>query len=564
MTKSWLWHHRLSHLNFRTINHLAKQGLVKGLPILMYAKDHLCLVCQMGKSKKESHKAKPKPSINHKLQMLRMDLCGPIQVESISGKKYVLVIVHDYSRFTWVQFMRTKDKTPEVIIKILKQAQVSLQATVRYLRTDNGTKFVNHTLRLYTEYVGITHQALVVGTLQQNGVVERRNPMLVEVALTSAKPPTKNDLDLLFQPTFNEYFKLLSVVPTTISVATLPPLDTARASSPSSIDQDAPSLSTSRINETTTTPIQFTNVEEPNNEDEDTEFDSDTFTNPFAPLVTSSVESTSRIKALYGLKQAPRAWYDLLSKFLLSQKFVKGVVDPTLFTWKKGEDILLLQIYVDDIVFSSTNPSFCDDFANKMSKRFKMSMMRKMSFFLGLQISQNPRGIFINQSKYALEMLKKYGLEQSDAVDTPMVERSKLDEDLKGIQVDPTCYRSKAYRKALTAVKRIMQGAKIKGRVHREVHSFWVKSYDSKSAIALSCNTIQHSRKKHIAVRYHFIKEQVDNEIVELYFVKIDYQLENIFTKLLARERFEFLINRQCMQSITPEEPKHLAELDEE
>ncbi|GKE61715.1 hypothetical protein Tco_1512082 [Tanacetum coccineum] len=87
---------------------------------------------------------------------------------------------------------------------------------------------------------------------------------------------------------------------------------------------------------------------------------------------------------------------------------------------------------------------------------------------------------------------------------------------------------------------------------------------DSKRAIPLSCNTIQHSRKKHIAVRYHFIKEQVENEIVELYFVKTDYQLGNIFTKLLARERFEFLINRQCMQSITPEEPKHLAELDEE
>ncbi|GKD40005.1 retrovirus-related pol polyprotein from transposon TNT 1-94 [Tanacetum coccineum] len=145
-------------------------------------------------------------------------------------------------------------------------------------------------------------------------------------------------------------------------------------------------------------------------------------------------------KTLYGLKQAPRAWYDLLSKFILSQKFVKGVVDPTLFTRKEGNDIILVQTYVDDIILASTNLIFCDQFANEMSKRFKMSMMEKISFFLGLHISQNSRGIFINQSKYALEMLNKYGLECSDAVDTPMVEMSKLNEDLQGTKVDHTRY----------------------------------------------------------------------------------------------------------------------------
>ncbi|GJS68308.1 retrovirus-related pol polyprotein from transposon TNT 1-94 [Tanacetum coccineum] len=147
-------------------------------------------------------------------------------------------------------------------------------------------------------------------------------------------------------------------------------------------------------------------------------------------------------KALCRLKQAPRAWYNLLSKFLLSLQFVKGAVDLTLFIRKEGEQIILVQIYVDDIIFASTNPSFCDKFANQMSKRFKMLMMRQMSFFLGLQISQSPKGIFINQSKYALEMLKKYGLDQCDPVDIPMVERLKLDEDPNGTLVDPTRYRS--------------------------------------------------------------------------------------------------------------------------
>ncbi|GJR84605.1 retrovirus-related pol polyprotein from transposon TNT 1-94 [Tanacetum coccineum] len=120
-------------------------------------------------------------------------------------------------------------------------------------------------------------------------------------------------------------------------------------------------------------------------------------------------------KALYGLKQAPRAW-------------------------KAGRDILLVKIYVDDIIFSSTNPAMCDEFAKIMSSKFKMSIMGQMTFFLGLQISQSPRCIFINQSNYAHEIIKKYGMLSSDPVDTPMVDKIKLDKDLQGKPVDPTHY----------------------------------------------------------------------------------------------------------------------------
>ncbi|GJR68296.1 retrovirus-related pol polyprotein from transposon TNT 1-94 [Tanacetum coccineum] len=146
-------------------------------------------------------------------------------------------------------------------------------------------------------------------------------------------------------------------------------------------------------------------------------------------------------KALYGLKQAPRAWYDMLSSFLISNDFSKGLVDPTLFIRREGKELLLVQIYVDDIIFAASTPELCDLFAKIMCSKFKMSMMGKISFFLGLQISQSPRGIFINQSKYALESLKKYGYESCDPVDTPMVEKSKLDEDKDGKAVDPSHYR---------------------------------------------------------------------------------------------------------------------------
>ncbi|GJU44706.1 retrovirus-related pol polyprotein from transposon TNT 1-94 [Tanacetum coccineum] len=147
-------------------------------------------------------------------------------------------------------------------------------------------------------------------------------------------------------------------------------------------------------------------------------------------------------KALYGLKQAPRAWYDTLSRFLLDKKFSKGVVDPTLFTRKTCKHILLVQIYVDDIIFASTDPKACDIFSNEISLKFQMSMMGQMSFFLGLQVSQSPRGIFINQSKFALEILKKIGMDSCDPVDTPMVDRLKLDEDPLGIPVDQTRFHS--------------------------------------------------------------------------------------------------------------------------
>ncbi|GJV68374.1 retrovirus-related pol polyprotein from transposon TNT 1-94 [Tanacetum coccineum] len=119
-------------------------------------------------------------------------------------------------------------------------------------------------------------------------------------------------------------------------------------------------------------------------------------------------------KALYGLKQAPRAWYDMLSSFLISQDFSKGSVDHTPFIRKEGKKLLLLQVYVDDIIFAASTPELCDLFAKIMCSKFKMSMMGKISFFLGLQIFQNPRGIFINQSKYALEFLKKYSFDSCE------------------------------------------------------------------------------------------------------------------------------------------------------
>ncbi|GJS73223.1 retrovirus-related pol polyprotein from transposon TNT 1-94 [Tanacetum coccineum] len=148
-------------------------------------------------------------------------------------------------------------------------------------------------------------------------------------------------------------------------------------------------------------------------------------------------------KALYGLKQAPRAWYDELSNFLMSKGFTKGTIDPTLFKIKYGEDILLVQIYVDDIIFGSTNPKYSKRFEKLMHSRFEMSLMGEMKFFLGLQIHQSPKGIFINQAKYALEILKKHNMDNCHSIGTPLATKPKLDIDLSGEPVDQSDYHSK-------------------------------------------------------------------------------------------------------------------------
>ncbi|GJX67294.1 retrovirus-related pol polyprotein from transposon TNT 1-94 [Tanacetum coccineum] len=262
-------------------------------------------------------------------------------------------------------------------------------------------------------------------------------------SLTPYVPPTKKDWDILFQPMFDEYYNpqtsVASPVPVVVAseladltdrvmIITLKWIFKVKLDELGGVLKNKASMIVNQMD----VKIAFLNgilreevyVSQP-----------DGFVDQDNPNHVYKLK-----KALYRLKQAPRAWYDLLSSFLLSQKFCKGAVDPTLFTQKEGKDILLVQIYVDDIIFTSTNPTLCETFSKIMCSKFKMSMMGKMSFFLGLQISQSPRGIFLNQSKYALEIIKKYGMESCDPVDNPMVEKSKLDADLQGKKVDPTRY----------------------------------------------------------------------------------------------------------------------------
>nr|GEW02580.1 hypothetical protein [Tanacetum cinerariifolium] len=449
-----------------------RQVLVRGLPKLKFEKDHLCSACAMGKSKKKSHKPKSKDTNQEKLYLLYMDLCGPMRVESVNGKKYILIIVNDYSRFTWVKSLRSKDEALDFIIKFLKMILVRLKVPVRCIQIDNGTEFDNQTLREYYEQVDIFHETSVACSSQQNSVVERRNRTLIEDARTMliyAQAPL---------------FLWAEAVATTSPKVITPIAASTVLPSSTTVDQDAPSPSNSYTTPETQPPVIPVDVEEDNHDIEVAHMGNDPyfvdvkldelggilknktwlvargyrqeegidFEESFAPeeVYVSQpdgfvdLDNPNHVyklkKALYELKQAPRAWYDMLSLFLISQDFSKGSVDPTLFIRRNGNDLLLVQIYVNDIIFATSTPELCDSFAKIMYSKFKMSMMGKILFFLGLLISQSPRGIFINQSKYALEPLKKYDFESYDLVDIPMVEKSKLDEDKEGKAVDPLHY----------------------------------------------------------------------------------------------------------------------------
>ncbi|GKA74884.1 retrotransposon protein, putative, unclassified [Tanacetum coccineum] len=215
-----------------------------------------------------------------------------------------------------------------------------------------------------------------------------------------------------------------------------------------------------------------------------------------------------------------------------------------------------------------------------MHSKFEMSMMRELKLFLGIQIHQSPRGIFINQAKYGQEILKKYGMTSCDSIVTPMATKH-LDADLSGTPIDQTKYRSMVGAPMyLTAsrsdiVHATCYCARYQAKPIETSHCvLWLRTQltdygfhfdkipmycDSKAAIAISCNPVQHSRTKHIDVRYHFIKEQVEKGIVELFFVGTEYQLADLFTKALSEDRFKYLVRRLGMRCLTPEELEVLA-----
>ena len=958
---SWLWHKRLSHLNFKTLNELVKKDLVRGLPKLEFSKDGLCGACQLGKQKRSSFKSKILSSIVKPLQLLHMDLFGPVNIMSISKKKYCLVIVDDFSKFTWTFFLHSKDEAGKIIINHIKALNNNPDVKVGRIRSDNGTEFKNSVMKEFCEEEGIIHEFSAPRTPQQNGVVERKNRTLIEAARTminEAQLPTyfwaeavntacfTQNISLITKPhnltpfqlfkgkkptisflhvfgckcyvlrnqgenlgkfeakadeaifvgysdgkSFRVYNLRTNIVMESIHVVfddkkiqgfsdegfhdnlrfenegegdlydsdddddiiqnvginpgiNIPTDDslvqetTAIGNSTeasvettlegsvetpqgSSVERMSQSFNQSRNNEmsnlggafqhgnlnfnneatssrqslppqrkwTRDHPFEliigdanasvqtrratqdeclysaFLSQDEPkviedalkdadwvlamqeelnqfernnvwklvpkpknrtivgtrwvfrNKVDENgvvtrnkarlvakgySQSEGIDFDETFAPVarleairiflayaahanfkvyqmdvksafLNGELEEEVYVsqppgfedpefpeyvyfllKALYGLKQAPRAWYDTLSQFLLDNHFSRGTVDKTLFYRNVNGAFILVQIYVDDIIFGSTDEKLCKKFANLMKSQYEMSMMGELTYFLGLQVKQVKEGIFINQTKYIYDLLKKFDLLDCKEAKTPMPTATKLELSPNEKSVDISNYRgmvgsllyltasrpdimfstclcarfqSNPKESHLIAIKRIFRylkgtpnlgiwypkdsgfdligysdadfaGCKIDRKSTTGTCQFlgdrliswfskkqnsvststaeaeyiaagsccaqllWMRNQlldyglnlskipifcDNTSAIAITENPVQHSRTKHIDIKYHFIREHVMAGTVEMHFVPSEEQIADIFTKPLDESTFTRLVSKLGM-----------------
>ncbi|GJS69269.1 retrovirus-related pol polyprotein from transposon TNT 1-94 [Tanacetum coccineum] len=690
-TKSWLWHRLLSHLNFGAINHLSKNDLVRGLPKLKFEKDHLCSACAMGKNKKQSHKPKSEDTNQEKLYLLHMDLYEPMRVASVNGKNYILVIVDDYSLFTLVKFLASKDEAPDFIIKFLKMIQVRLNATVRKIRTDYGTEFAEAvTTACYTQNRSIircrhgkTSYELLhdrkpdlsylhvfgalcypnndsedLGKLQAKAdigifigyapkkkaycIYNRRTRNIIKTihvdfdeltamaseqldsgpglqSMTPATsssglvpnlipqqpctPPPRDDWDRLFQPMFDEYFNPPTVVVSLVPVApALRTVDLADSPVSTSINQDAPSTSIPSIQDQEHSLIISQGFEE---SPKTPHFYDD-------PLYESLHEdstyqgSSSNVRPIHtpfeslepkNFKQAMTepSWIDAIQEEI--HKFERLQVWELVLCPDRVMLIKLKWIYkvktdeFGEVARIDAIRIFVAYAANKNMTIFQMDV--KMAFLNGelkeeVYVSQ-PEGYVDQDNQSHVYKLKKamYGLKQAPrawydmlssflisqqfskgAVDPMLFTQkagndlllNKLDEDLQGTPVDATLYRgmigSLMY---LTSSRPDLIYAVCLCARNSSV-------CETKSVMALCVPTSSTLKSQHIDVRYHCIKEQVENgnsgNSTNLF--RTEYQLADIFTKPLPRERFNFLIEKLGMRSMSPETLKCLTEEEDE
>nr|GEY97472.1 retrovirus-related Pol polyprotein from transposon TNT 1-94 [Tanacetum cinerariifolium] len=605
-----------------------------GLPKFKYHKEHLCHSCKQGKSKRASHLPKPVPSSRQRLHFLHMDLCGPMRVASINGKRYILPIVDDYSRYTWVHFLRSKDEAPEVIIKFLKRITVLLQSPVIIIRTDNGIELKNQVLKEYFDTVGISHQISSVRTPQQNGVVQRRNRTLVEVARTMLifsgaplflwaeaiatacftqnrciihrrfnKTPYKlingRKPDISFLYVFgalcypkndHEDIKKLGAKATARTVPPAQEPQVHQSSTASTTIADTAPIPTNSSSLTTNIPISSQDVDELN---PNSMVDGNTFVNPFAnPSTSVATASLSQqnvdLSNMHTFYQPYPHEFQWTKDHPLEQNVKEGMTDPVWIDSMQEELLQFKRLDVWVLVPAADNISPLTLKWLFKNKHDEEQMVIRNKSRLVVRGYRQEEGIDFEESfapvarMEAIRIFLAYAAHKLFTVFQMDVKTAflhgLLKEDVyvcqpKGfIDADHpshdygfklTGFSNADYVGCKDTFKSTSGGAQFLGEKLLTDYGFHfnkIQIYcDSKSAIAISCNPVQHSRTKHIAIRYHFIKEHIEKGTIELYFVKTDYQLADIFTKALLTDRLNYLVRRLGMHSLSPKELDRLA-----
>ncbi|GJR38147.1 retrovirus-related pol polyprotein from transposon TNT 1-94 [Tanacetum coccineum] len=768
-SQAWLWHRRLSHLNFDTINLLSKNNIVNGLPKLKFVKDHLCSSCELGKAKRKSFHTKTTPSSKRRLQLLHMDLCGPMRVESINGKKYVLVIVDDYSRYTWTHFLRSKDETPGVLIDFLTLVQRGLHAQVTTVRTDKGTEFLNKTLHAYFAKEGIRHETSTARTPEQNGVVERRNRTLVEAArtmLSAAKVPlffwaeaiatacftqncslviprhektpyhiinarklsvkffhifgslcyivrdgenldkmkekgdacifvgystqskayrvfnkrtriivetihvnfdelpqmasdhvssdpgpqcsttvleqdslspgpqcsttvleqdslspgpqsqenvpqvaetvtTSNELELLYSPMFSEILNGTSPVvskSSAVHAADNPDKRQQHNTTHTSTTTDVADPPPLNIQSTHQTPTQVPTVTAPENiiqaetNTENAQFDDDEFINIFSTPVQEQGETSSRhvdssnMHTFYQHHPSAQRWtkdhpleqvIGNPSQSIRTRRQLETDGEMCMFALtvsrtepKNIKEAMADSAWIESMqeelhqfdrldVWELVDRPLCKNVINlkwlwKNKRDEENTVIRNKSRLVAKGYAQK-EGIDFEESFAPVARLEAVRLFITTSGGIQFLGGDKLVSWSSKKQDCTSMSSAEAEYVSLSACCAQVLWLRTQ-LTDYGFHFDKIPMYcDSKAAIAISCNPVQHSRTKHIDVRYHFIKEQVEKGIVELFFVGTEYQLADLFTKALSEDRFKYLVRRLGMRCLTPDELEVLA-----
>nr|GEY87868.1 retrovirus-related Pol polyprotein from transposon TNT 1-94 [Tanacetum cinerariifolium] len=492
-TKSWLWHQRLSHLNFDTINDLARNDLVACLLKFKYHKEHLCPSCEQGKSKRTSHPPKPVPNLRQRLHLLYMDLCGPMRIASINEKRYVLVIGDDYSRYTWVHFLRSKDEAPEVIIKFLNRITVLLQVVER--RNRMLVEAARTMLIFSRAPLFLWAEAVATACFTQNrSIIHCRFKKTPYELINSRK------LDISFLHVF--------------SALCYPKNDRedigklgAKGDIGFFIGYSADSCTNRIYNHRTNKIIETMNVS----------FDE------FSAMVFEQCSSKPRLNSMTSGHISSGLDLTYASSTITMQQPSKGELD------------LLFEAMYDDYI--GGRPSATARTVPLVQEPQDSGF--ELTGFLDADYA-GCKDTFKSTSSGAQFLGEKLVSWSSKKQDCTMLSTAEAEY----VSLSACCAQVLWMRTQLTDYGFYFD----KIPIYR----------DSKSAIAISCNPVQHSRTKHITVRYHFIKEHVEKGTIELYFVKTDYQLAEIFTKALPADRLNYLVHRLGIRSLSPKELKRL------
>ncbi|XP_070004811.1 uncharacterized protein [Nicotiana sylvestris] len=579
-----LWHRRLGHASFSLMNKLIQKDLVRGLPMSKFKVQKVCDACARGKHVKSSFKSKKDVSTSKPLDFLYMDLCGPMRVQSRGGKRYIFVIVDDYSSFTWTLFLRTKNETFEVFVAFVKKIQVKIESRVACIRSDHGTEFVNAKFDELCNENGITHNFSASRTPQQNGVVERKNRTLEEMETQADSPKNigckcyvlnngndplgkfdaKSDEGIFLgyssqSKAYKIYNKRTQCVEESVHVIFDESYPSCEKSTKDDQDGEPLLVPGEGIDMTNGKADMMSQVKEPSGDNA-----ASSSREPGTSITTTEAEERV-VDAVHGTPQVPeritqgnqldipnsstnepqmpnwkhksshpldniitpldfgvqtrsKAGNSLAFSAFLSQREPKNIkkalkdthwitsIQDELHQFKRNN------VYVDDIIFGATADSLCEEFAKLIGSEFEISMMGELNFFLGIQESTSGLAHFLGSC------LISWGTMKQNSVALSIVEAEYV--------ATSSCCGQLLW-------------------IKQQLEDFGVFNNcvpllcDNTSTVNMTKNPIQHKRTKHIDVRYHFLRDNVEKGLICMKFCNTEDQIIDIFMKALSREHFE-------------------------